>query len=51
MAGVERGDLDARCPVVSNDELGAAAEGFNRMLDGLREREAIKDAFGRYVTA
>jgi len=50
MAGVERGDLDARCPVVSNDELGAAAEGFNRMLDGLREREAIKDAFGRYVT-
>jgi len=50
MARVERGDLDARCPVVSNDELGAAAEGFNRMLDGLREREAIKDAFGRYVT-
>jgi adenylate cyclase len=50
MARVERGDLDSRCPVVSNDELGAAAEGFNRMLDGLREREAIKDAFGRYVT-
>src|SRR5256886_9899147 len=50
MARVERGDLDAHCPVVSNDEIGAAAEGFNRMLDGLREREASKDAFGRYVT-
>jgi adenylate cyclase len=50
MARVERGDLDAQCPVVSNDEIGAATEGFNRMLDGLREREAIKETFGRYVT-
>ena len=50
MARVERGELDAGCPVVSTDEIGAATEGFNRMLDGLREREAIKDAFGRYVT-
>src|SRR2546425_241590 len=50
MARVERGDLDAHCPVVSNDEIGAATEGFNRMLDGLRERETIKEAFGRYVT-
>jgi adenylate cyclase len=50
MARVERGDLDARCPVVSNDEIGAATEGFNRMLDGLRERETIKETFGRYVT-
>src|SRR2546428_2935275 len=50
MAGVERGDLDAHCPVDSNDEIGAATEGFNRMLDGLRERETIKETFGRYVT-
>ncbi len=50
MARVERGDLDERCAVVSNDEIGAVAEGFNRMLDGLREREAIKETFGRYVT-
>src|SRR5438477_135438 len=50
MARVERGDLGAHCPVVSNDEIGAATEGFNRMLDGLREREAIKETFGRYVT-
>jgi adenylate cyclase len=50
MARVEGGDFDANCPVVSNDEIGAATEGFNRMLDGLREREAIKETFGRYVT-
>ena len=50
MARVERGELGADCPVVSNDEIGAATEGFNRMLDGLREREAIKETFGRYVT-
>ena len=39
MARVERGDLDARAPVVSNDEIGRVAEGFNRMLAGLRERD------------
>jgi len=50
MAAVGRGDLGASCPVVSNDEIGAAAEGFNRMLDGLRERERIRETFGVYVT-
>ena len=35
MAQVQRGGLDARCTVVSNDERGAAAEGFNRMVQGL----------------
>lgn len=50
MARVERGDLSARAPVVSNDEIGAVAEGFNRMVVGLRERELIKDTFGKYVT-
>src|SRR5439155_933531 len=51
MARVERGDLAAYCPVVSNDETGAATEGLTRMLGGLREREAIKDAFARCATA
>jgi adenylate cyclase len=50
MAKVERGDLDARAPVVSNDEIGGVAEGFNRMLVGLKERDFIKDTFGKYVT-
>jgi adenylate cyclase len=50
MAHVGRGELDTSCPVVANDEIGAVAEGFNRMLEGLRERERIRDTFGRYVT-
>ena len=50
MAEVGRGNLDTRCPVVTNDEIGAAAEGFNRMVGGLREREFLKETFGKYVS-
>jgi adenylate cyclase len=50
MAEVERGNLDHRCAVVANDEIGAVAEGFNRMVRGLRDRERIKNTFGQYVT-
>jgi adenylate cyclase len=50
MREVERGNLDARCPVMSNDEIGGAAEGFNRMVGGLKEREVLKETFGKYVT-
>ena len=50
MAHVEQGHLDGHCPVVSTDEIGAVAEGFNRMLHGLRERELVKETFGKYVT-
>jgi adenylate cyclase len=50
MARVAQGALDTRCPVVSNDELGAVAEGFNRMVGGLREREEMRETFGKYVS-
>jgi class 3 adenylate cyclase len=50
MARVAEGDLDARAPVVGNDEIGAVTEGFNRMLVGLKERDFVKDTFGKYVT-
>ena len=50
MAQVRRGRMDARCAVVSNDEIGAVAEGFNAMVQGLRERETIRETFGRYVS-
>ena len=50
MRDVEQGDLDTRCPVVTNDEIGAVAEGFNRMVGGLREREFLKETFGKYVS-
>ncbi|HKB26927.1 MAG TPA: adenylate/guanylate cyclase domain-containing protein [Methylomirabilota bacterium] len=50
MGRVRQGDLEASCPVVSNDELGEVAEGFNRMVGGLREREFLKETFGKYVS-
>ena len=50
MREVEHGDLEVRCPVVTNDEIGAVAEGFNRMVGGLRERELLKETFGKYVS-
>jgi adenylate cyclase len=46
---VGRGDLGVRVPVVSVDETGALAQSFNAMVEGLRERERIREAFGTYV--
>ncbi len=48
---VRAGDLDAAVPVTAADELGDLQAGFNLMLRGLRERDYIRDVFGRYVTA
>ncbi len=50
MQQVQTGNLDVRCPVVSNDELGEASEGFNQMVAGLREREKLHETFGKYVS-
>ena len=50
MADVERGDLTVRAPVLSNDEIGGLSEGFNPMVEGLREREFVKETFGKYVS-
>jgi adenylate cyclase len=46
---VERGDLDAEVVVFDGTELGLLQSGFNRMVDGLREREQIREVFGRHV--
>jgi len=46
---VKAGDLDARVPITSGDELGQLAGSFNEMLEGLSEREALREAFGAYV--
>jgi adenylate cyclase len=46
---VERGDYETSVPRVSNDEFSLIAEGTNRMIAGLRERERIKRAFGKYM--
>jgi adenylate cyclase len=46
---VKAGDLSARVPVVSGDEVGHLARSFNEMMTGLEEREALREAFGSYV--
>jgi adenylate cyclase len=46
---VEQGNLDAEVPVFDGSELGLLQAGFNRMVAGLREREEMRDLFGRQV--
>lgn len=46
---VDAGDLAARAPVVSDDELGLLTVRFNRMVEQLREKEFLRQTFGRYV--
>ncbi len=46
---VARGDLTVRAPVTSNDEIGTLTTRFNEMVDGLNERQAIRETFGKYV--
>lgn len=49
MSKVEQGDLDASVVVYDGTELGELQSGFNRMAEGLRERERIQELFGRHV--
>jgi len=46
---VHGGDLSVEVPVYDGSELGLLQAGFNRMVRGLREREHIRDLFGRHV--
>jgi adenylate cyclase len=38
-------------PVRTGDELEDLARGFNRMVDGLKERDKLRTTFGKYMTA
>ncbi len=46
---VEQGDLRGKLVVFDGTELGELQRGFNSMVDGLRERERVRDLFGRHV--
>jgi adenylate cyclase len=46
---VEQGDLSGNLVVFDGTELGELQRGFNSMVDGLRERERVRDLFGRHV--
>ena len=46
---VEQGDLDCNVVVFDGTELGELQRGFNSMVDGLKQRERVRDLFGRHV--
>src|SRR4051812_6104581 len=43
------GDLDVSVRVYDGSEIGLLQSGVNRMTEGLREREKLRDLFGRQV--
>jgi class 3 adenylate cyclase len=47
---VAAGDLSPVVAATSRDEVGLLTRAFNAMVEGLRQREIIRNAFGRYVS-
>ncbi len=47
---IQDGDLDVVFDDPSTDEIGALGRSMAEMVQGLRDRDVIRDAFGRYVT-
>lgn len=46
---INDGVYDRRAPIVSHDEIGRLSQSFNTMSEGLKERDIIKDTFGKMV--
>lgn len=49
MKRIEDGRFDAAVVVYDGTELGQLQTGFNRMAEGLRERERMREVFGKHV--
>jgi adenylate cyclase len=49
LARVEEGNLEVSVEVDDASEVGMLQSGFNRMVAGLRERDRLRDLFGRQV--
>jgi class 3 adenylate cyclase len=47
---VGAGSYDSDVPIVTQDEFGIIAARTNEMISGLKERDFIRETFGRYVT-
>jgi adenylate cyclase len=47
---IKGGHFGGRVSVTSNDELGYVGDAVNEMASGLKEREFIKETFGKYVS-
>ena len=46
---VEAGRLDRSIEVTTGDEIGQLTTAFNRMIEQLRQKEHIRETFGRYI--
>ena len=46
---VAAGNYGEPLPVNGRDEIGRLVENYNEMVQGLKERDFIRDSFGRYV--
>ncbi|MFS3128350.1 adenylate/guanylate cyclase domain-containing protein [Nocardioides sp. Bht2] len=49
VAEIERGNYEVAVPIYDATEIGHLQAGFNKMAAGLRERERIRELFGRHV--
>jgi adenylate cyclase len=47
---VRKGNFDSQVRVTTNDEIGYTGDVINEMTKGLKEREFLREAFGKYVT-
>jgi adenylate cyclase len=46
---IRQGRFDEHVPVTTTDEFGELSSAFNQMVDGLNERERLRQAFGTYL--
>ncbi|HEY8582069.1 MAG TPA: adenylate/guanylate cyclase domain-containing protein [Capillimicrobium sp.] len=46
---VRQGNVDVEVAVYDGSEIGLLQAGFNQMVEGIRERERLRDLFGRQV--
>ncbi|MDQ3877518.1 MAG: adenylate/guanylate cyclase domain-containing protein [Actinomycetota bacterium] len=49
LAEVEAGNVGVDLPVFDGSEIGLLQAGFNKMIAAVRERDRIRDLFGRHV--
>lgn len=47
---IGKGDLEQKVEMKRKDELGELGNSFNEMIKGLKDRDFIKDTFGKYVS-
>ena len=46
---IRQGRFDEHVPVTTSDEFGELSSAFNQMVDGLNERERLREALGTYL--